>query len=369
MNGLIAHEWIERIGGAERVLDSFAELYPTADLFCLWNDAPDRYGDRVVRESSLARSPMRGRKAAALPTMPAVWNDISRKDKDYDWMLVSSHLFAHHARVPKLDPARKFVYVHTPARYIWTPELDERGNSLAVRAVAPIFKALDGRRGRALQNVAANSSFVSDRIREAWGVESTVIHPPVDVGRLTAADDWGAVLDEHDRLIFDNLPETFILGASRFVPYKRLDVVIDAGDAVGVPVVIAGDGPEEQRLREHALGRSTDTHFVISPSDALLAALMQRALVYVFPPVEDFGIMPVEAMALGTPVVVNAQGGAAESVLDGFTGAHLPDFHPSTLSDAVTRAIAVDPRRAHIRAAEFSERRFAARIQAWTGVA
>ena len=96
MTGLIAHEWIEEVGGAERVLDSFVDMYPEADVYCLWNEAPQRYAQGKVLESPLARTPLRGRKALSLPLMPFVWRDMPRGE--YDWMLVSSHLFAHHAR-------------------------------------------------------------------------------------------------------------------------------------------------------------------------------------------------------------------------------------------------------------------------------
>lgn len=367
VTGLIAHEWIERVGGAERVLDSFADMFPDADMFCLWNDAPGRFGQRNVRESVLARTPMRKKKALALPLMPAVWNDVGDKSKVYDWMLISSHLFAHQARVPKLDPARKFVYVHTPARYIWSPELDGRGDSLLARTAGPALRGLDRRRAQKLEKVAANSEFVRERIQRTWGIDSTIINPPVEVERLQSMGDWAEALGEHERAVLESLPETFVLGASRFVPYKRLDVVIDAGAAAGIPVVIAGSGTTaaENQLIAHAESVGARLHMVRRPSDELMAALMQRALVYVFPPVEDFGIMPVEAMALGTPVVVNAEGGAAESVIDGVTGAHLQSFSPADLRDGIERALAGSADDARSRAEDFSLGRFAVRVSDW----
>ncbi|WNY33457.1 hypothetical protein Q9Q99_15595 [Curtobacterium flaccumfaciens] len=117
----------EAVGGAERVLDAMADEYPDADLFGLWNDAPGRYPGRRVIESALAPTPLRGRKALAVPFLPALWSHGLRDLGLYDWALVSSHLFAHQARVPGVDPERQFTYVHTPARYLWNPELDARG--------------------------------------------------------------------------------------------------------------------------------------------------------------------------------------------------------------------------------------------------
>lgn len=368
MRGLLVHEWIEAVGGAERVLDAMADEYPDADLFGLWNDAPDRYVGRRVIESAIAGTALRGRKALAVPFLPALWSHGLRHLDDYDWAIVSSHLFAHQARVPGVDPAQQFTYVHTPARYLWNPELDARGASAAASIAGPILRAVDRGRARGLRNVAANSRFVQQRIRDSWGVDSVVIHPPVGVERLTAVDDWSDVLGDCDRAVLESLPVGFVLGASRFVPYKRLDVVIEAGRASGRPVVLAGDGPDLERLQDLAQSSGADVRFVVRPSDALLAALLQRAAVYVFPPVEDFGIMPVEAMALGTPVVVNAAGGACDSVEPGRSGIVLDDFADASLRWSVDAAAGLDPAACRQRAEAFSTARFQREITAWTGI-
>lgn len=360
--GLIVHEWIERVGGAEKVLDAFVDEFPDSDLFCLWNDAPGRYRQRVT-ESKLSRGPLRGRKALATPFMPRVWKNL--QNDSYDWMLISSHLFAHQAHLPGLDPARKFVYAHTPARYLWEPELDARGDSMAVRAVAPVLRAIDAKSAHKHRNVAANSGFVRDRIERTWDVEAQVIHPPVDVERLQAISDWRDELTSADAAVIESLPDAYILGASRFVPYKSLDVVIAAGAAAGIPVVIAGGGPDEDRLQAVAADSGADVRFVIRPSDELLAALMQHATAYVFPPVEDFGIMPVEAMALGTPVVVNGAGGASESLAEGKSGVTLSDFSGRSLSEAVSTAAGLDSEACRAQAQAFSEDRFQREIRAW----
>ena len=362
-SGVIVHEWIERIGGAERVLDAFVDMFPGTDVFCLWNEAPDRYPSATVHESVLASTPLRGRKALSVPVLPLVWRGAASVLGEREWALVSSHLFAHHVRVPGVAPERQFSYVYTPARYLWTPELDGRGAALPVRCVAPALRHVDRRRARTLRNVAVVSEFVQERVRRTWGVESTVVHPPVEVSRLQGAD-WADRLTAAERELLESLPEGFLLGASRFVPYKRLDAVLDAGRATGRHVVLAGAGPDEGALRAAAVEKGASATFVIGPSDALLAALMQRAAVYVFPPVEDFGIMPVEAMALGTPVVVNATGGAAESA--GEVGVVVPDLAPETLREGVERAVGVPREACRARAGAFSSERFAREITEWT---
>src|SRR5690606_22739556 len=129
------------------------------------------------------------------------------------------------------------------------------------------------------------------------------------------------VLSEADAAVASALPSAFVLGASRLVPYKRVDAAIIAGEAAGLPAVIAGDGPDRARLAALAARASIPVTFLGRTSDALLRELYRRATVYVFAPIEDFGIMPVEAMAAGTPVIARDIGGAAETVVDGVTGA------------------------------------------------
>jgi glycosyltransferase involved in cell wall biosynthesis len=321
---LLVHEWIEHAGGAEKVLDAFADAYTNADIFCLWNDDPDRYPGREVRESWLARTPLRGHKALSLPTLPLLWRHTSFGD--YDWALISSHLFAHHAAAnPKLRKIPTFVYAHTPARYLWAPDLDERGQRAEVRALAPTLKKFDRALATASTHLAANSEFVRERIQRSWKRDSVVIYPPVDVARISAVGNWATELSPTELLQLAALPEQFLLGASRLVEYKRLDEVILAGELTGLPVVIAGSGPDRLRLEAVAYDKKVDVHFMGRVSDSLLYALYQRAVAYVFPSIEDFGIMPVEAMAAGTPVVATTRGGAAESVLSERTGA-LVDF-------------------------------------------
>jgi glycosyltransferase involved in cell wall biosynthesis len=364
MSGVLVHEWLARRGGSENVLTELAQIFPDAPIVSLWDDAPERFAPGRVTETWLARTPLRRHKALALPLMLETWRRLGSSDAD--WILCSSHLFAHHARFsgPATD-APKFVYTHTPARYIWTPELDDRGDSAVARTISRSLQCVDRRRAQEAHSIAVNSAFVGRRVEKAWDRDSVVIHPPVSV--RTYAENLHDLLTPDEQAVLDALPDTFILGASRFVPYKRLDVAIAAGAAAGVPVVIAGDGPEGPRLR--ALGEEHPglVTFVHHPSTALLNQLYRRALLYVFPPVEDFGIMPVEAMATGTPVIANSIGGGAESVKHGVTGALVDSFEPSALRKAVDIASAARPRDCVSRAWEFDVSVFARKIREWVG--
>jgi glycosyltransferase involved in cell wall biosynthesis len=357
VSGLVVHEWLSPAGGSENVFEAITQVFPDAERWCLWNEAGDRF--QPVNETVLARTPLRGRKALALPFMPSVWRHLP--ERDADWVLASTHLFAHHVRFG--GPARdvpKLVYAHTPARYIWVPELDGRGNSLPARALSAALKPLDRKRAQEPAAIAANSSYIAQRIADTWEREAEVIYPPVAVEGFGIEPELTAA--EQDEL--DALPDDFILGFSRFVPYKRLDAAIAAGRASGMPVVLAGSGPDEERLRDLAAKTYPGgVRFVHHPSTPLLTAIMQRASALVFAPIEDFGIIPVEAMAAGTPVLANAVGGAVESVIDGVTGAHVHDWGSETeLRAAVDKALASSADACRARAREFSGGVFAERI-------
>lgn len=364
MTGLVVHEWAESAGGAEKVVDQFLEAFPDSDLQCLWNDAGERFECAELKESWIASTPLRKSKVAALPFMIPTWRHV-RFEKDYEWLLVSSHLFAHHVwndggRIPK------FVYAHTPARYIWDPELDERGNSIPAKLVASILKPIDRRASRSATSIATNSKFTRQRILRTWQRESTVIYPPVDVTELRSRSCWAdSVSNMAETSILESLPEHFVLGASRFVPYKRLELAIRAGEASGMDVVLAGSGPDLSRLKEIANAAKVPVHFVISPSDSLLRAVMQNATVYVFGAMEDFGIMPVESMALGTPVLVPSVGGATESTEIAGGGIAVSNFEARELKLAIDEALRLDPNEFGEATEVFSAERFRSEIIDW----
>ena len=361
----MAHEWIEAIGGAEVVLKELLEVLPGADVMCLWDDAPGRFG-RDIRESALAETWLRGRKALSLPVMPRAWSTVPLED--YENVVVSSHAFAHHLAGRAAREGRNaHVYVHTPARYIWAPEVEVRGRAAHVRAASIPLKKIDRRATHSGVRYAANSEFIRERIHRSWDRDATVIYPPVDVERIGGVARWRDALSVEEDRIFDTLPsDGYILGASRLVSYKRLDKVIEVGEALGMPVVIAGSGPEEAVLRERGAAAKVPVLFTGRVSDEQLYALYQEASLFVFMPIEDFGIMPVECMATGTPVLVNSVGGAKESVNSIGLGAEADlDASRTELAAAADRALLSTAARRVDAAYEFSRATFQNNVHAW----
>lgn len=361
-SGLIVHEWVERWGGAERVLDAMTDAFPDAGVHVLWNDTPVLDG-RDVTESWIARTSLRNNKVLALPAMLPTWR--MPPPGDPEWMLVSSHLFAHHIKAR--PGVRKFVYAHTPARYIWEPERDHRGNSGWARAASTVLKPVDRRRAAEATSIAVNSRFTGDRVARSWGQSSRVMYPPVETEALLGTDDWRAALTDDEQRQLDALPATYLLGASRMVDYKRLDRVIEIGAEVKLPVVIAGAGPSQVALRSFAAASGADVTFIIAPSDAMIRALYAHALAYVFPAVEDFGIMPVEAMACGTPIIANSVGGVRESV-EAVGGGVICDIERwNDWDELLHQATSLDAEAFRPRTQMFSRSRFISELQEWVG--
>lgn len=343
----IAHEWLDARAGSEKTFEAMASAFPEADLYALSKEPGVAWAvDRDIRTTFLDVAALRRRRALSLPLMPLAWRTVSRRP--YDVVLTSSH-----ACVKGFYPGRAanhFCYVHSPMRYAWYPDLDGR-SALA----GPARRALrwwDRRSADWVDSFAANSNEVAGRIQEVYGREARVIHPPVDTEWFTP----------------DDSPRRHLLAFGRFVAYKRFDLVINVARQLDLPVIIAGSGPLEQDLRRRADGLS-NVEFVIAPSDERVRQLMRGALALLFPGREDFGIIPVEAQACGTPVVALGTGGARDTVRDGRTGILVRDATTEAFLDAIqslTDQPTRDVRGACRKNAEgFAASSFSSAIHAW----
>ncbi|MDG4792868.1 glycosyltransferase [Micromonospora sp. WMMD1082] len=347
----LIHEWFGATGGSEQVFLSMADVVPHADRFVLWKDDDATVG-RDIKESWLARTPLRRSKALALPVMPLTWRTLTRRT--YDVVISSSHAFAHTVKIGDPDRTRHLSYVHSPARYVWSPDLDQRGGNAVLAPMRAVLRAGDRRLGRHVHSYAANSREVRGRIRRFWGRDARVIHPPVAVDYFGAAPPQ--VRDQDRR---------YLLGVGRWIPYKNFDLMIEIAAAAGLPLVIAGGGPEETNLRRLAARVDVPVEFEFRPSRERLRELYWGALALLYPALEDFGMIPVEAQACGTPVVGWARGGLLETVLPEETGLLLNATDPAAYVAPVRRAAQLSGSAPMTNAQRFTSEAFQANIVAW----
>ncbi|WP_065503707.1 glycosyltransferase family 4 protein [Burkholderia stabilis] len=325
----IVHDWLVVPGGAERVLAHMIDCFPQADIYSLVDFLEDRdcLRGRAVRTSFIQKLPFaRKRYRSYLPLFPLAIEQFDLSE--YDVVLSSSYAVAKGV----LSGPDQFhaSYVHSPVRYAWDLQhqyLKEAGlargpKSAIARALLHYIRNWDARSANGVDRVAANSHFIARRIRKAYRRDATVIYPPVDVDHLSLRTDKDA----------------FYLTASRLVPYKRIDLIVEAFSRTPERrLVVIGDGPDMAKIR--ALAGPNVTLLGYQPFDVLHDHL-QRARAFVFAAEEDFGISPVEAQACGTPVIAYGKGGVRESVRAwpgaGATGL----FYRAQTVDALVAALA-----------------------------
>lgn len=356
MSGLaLVHEWLAVRAGSEKTFEAMASAFPSADLYALtWNrDAPFDFGGRPVGTTPIDRSGyLRDHRALALPLMPAAWA-LTARTATYDTVLTSSHAFSR--SFPPARAATHYCYCHAPLRYVWNHSIDVRsrtrlpGTSVAARALAH----LDRRTAATVDHFAANSRAVRERIRRFYGRDATVIYPPVDTDYYTLPP--------------ARSNRTRALAVSRFIPYKRLDIAIEASAIADVPLTVAGSGPDERRLRTLARSLNADVEFEVSPSDTRLRDLYRSSIALIFPANEDFGIVAIEAQACGAPVVALDAGGACDTVDHNRTGLRVAHQSASSFADALSQVAANPPSPLACRtnAERFSRERFIDQLRSW----
>jgi glycosyltransferase involved in cell wall biosynthesis len=346
----IVHEWVQARAGSEQVFEAIAQTFDEADLFALAVNPETllELGGRALRTTWLNHRALRDRRSVTLPLMPLAWRGLGKAK--YDAVISSHHAFAHSNRLA--GDGIHLSYVHAPARYIWSPDIDLRGAASLLAPARALLKQVDLRAVSRVTALAANSSEVAGRIEKYWNREAEIIHPPVAVEYFGLN---AAAAKKHG----------YILGVGRWIPYKELHLVIAAASIAGLPVKIAGRGPDKSRIVAEAERARVPVELIESPSDEQLRDLYQCASALVFPTMEDFGMVPVEAQAAGTPVVALGAGGALDTVIDGVTGVLTASVDPVELAAAIAAAMALKPTDCMRNAENFSRTHFQLKIRDW----
>jgi glycosyltransferase involved in cell wall biosynthesis len=349
----LCHEWLHDRHGSEKTFEQMAKTFPDADLYALTFNPSSGMGfdGRSVATTFLDRAgPLRSRRALLLPLMPLAWRLASRQP--YDVVVSSSHACAK-----GFWPGRRALhlcYCYTPMRYVWLPELDRRRRSGPVSTLGrKVLRRWDLESVKWVDDFAVISTAVKERVERIYSRPARVIHPPVDTEFYTPGSD----ADRKD----------FAVAVSRFVPYKRLDLAVRACRVAGLPLVVAGAGPEEAALRELARDLGAEVEFAIDPADEAIRDLFRSARVCLFPAEEDFGIVAVESQACGTPVVALGRGGSLDTVMHGLTGVHVAEqsVHELTAGiDAVVQG-GFSPQDCRGNAERFSIHRFRQELRDW----
>jgi glycosyltransferase involved in cell wall biosynthesis len=308
----LVHDWLTGMRGGEKVLDALCERYPSAPLWTLLHcpgEVSDAIEARTIHTSWLQHMPLaRSRYRNYLPLFP-LFAELN-KAESAELVISTSHAVAK-AMVTRTDHRKPFhvCYIHTPMRYVWDMFDEYFGPSrvgafssrFIFRPIARFLQGYDKRTANRVDLFLANSRYVADRVRRIYGREAIVVAPPVDTERFLA---------------LQREPEDWYLVVSAMVPYKRVDHAIRACARMNRHIKIVGKGPEMDALKRLAKEAGADAEFIGFASDEDLGNYYRRARALLFPGVEDFGIVPVEAIACGCPVIALGVGGILDSMTD-----------------------------------------------------
>lgn len=345
-------DWLTTAGGAERALAELSVLWPASPVYTTVARIPL---PNVLRNADVRRSKLQriyrviGKHQLLLPWMPRAMEDADLSG--YDVIVSSSHAVGKGIIPP--SGSIHVCYCHTPMRYAWEMEnqyLEDfhvpRIFRAAVKRQLVKLRRWDLSTAKRVDAFIANSSETSARIERIYGRSSVVIPPPA-----------------HDRFFLADIrrPRTGFLAVGRLVPYKRFDVLIGCANALRLPLVIAGSGQEEKRLRAMA---GPTVEFRGRVSDEALPSLYASAKAVLFPAHEDAGIVPIEAQACGTPVIAYGKGGVRDTVIEGKTGLFFGEQSEESLAGAIRGFPAASFDHAEIRrhAGQFAAERFREKV-------
>ncbi len=356
----VVHDWLVTFGGAERVLQQILGLFPQADLFvlCDFFSDPQRANifGKKAKTSFIQRLPFAKTKYRFyLPLMPLAIESFDLSG--YDLIISSSHAVAR--GVITAADQMHIAYINNTMVYAWDmyhhylrgAGLHRGPAGLAAKLIMHYIRTWDSASAHRVDHYIANSEYMARRLEKLYRRPSTVIYPPVDVNKFELYPD----------------KEDYYIVVSRLVPFKRIDVVVEAFNRMpDKKLLILGDGPEMKKLRAAALANIT---FLGFSNPKTVREYIKQSRAFLFPSEEPFGIAAVEAQACGTPVIAYDKGASREIIIDGETGIFFDRQHPVSLVEAVNRFERLrghfDPERIRENAMRFSTETFRDQLTAY----
>lgn len=324
MKVALVHDYLNQYGGAERVLEAFCEMFPDAPIYTLVYDAKltgFAFEGRKIKTSFLQKVPLAASQHRYFPVfMPYAVEQLDMSD--YDLVLSDSGSYAK--GVITRPGTLHISYCHTPHRYAWDNShklVGGFGYPRIIKALSPFFmtyvRMWDTAASLRVDAFIANSEFVAKRIKKYYGRDSEVICPPLNTERFAPGE-----------------TSDYFLMVGRMVPYKKFDLAIEVFNRLGMKLKIVGDGPERKKLEKRA---TSNIEFVGLVSEPYLAEYYAHAQALLFPQEEDFGVVAVECMASGTPVIAYRGGGALEIIKEGEDGIFFDEQTKDSLVGAIAK--------------------------------
>lgn len=353
MKVALVHDYLNQHGGAERVLEVFMDMFPNAPIYTIiadLNKMPDRYRHRDIRTTFIQKLPFSKqhyKKMLGLFPLAVEQMDL----RGYDLVISSSSAFVK-GIITTPDQVH-VCYCHTPMRYVWDlyhQYMQEIGNPIFRLALPHILHKVrlwDQVSSQRPDYYISNSHNVSRRIRKYYHRDSLVIHPPVTFQQKTSSQ----------------VDDGYFLIVSRLLPYKKIDLVIEAFNRLKQPLVIIGDGYDKPRLEKLA---GSTVQLLGYQSDEVIRDYYSRSTGFILAGEEDFGITPLEAQSFGKPVIAFGKGGALETVIEGETGLFFREATVESLLESLQRFNShyFDPQKIQEHAASFGVERFKTQILA-----
>ncbi len=329
MKTAIVHDWSTGYAGSERCVESFTNLFPDADTFMLFDFLTEEerkiiFKDKPPRTSFIQKLPFaKNHHRKLLPFCPFAIEQFDLSE--YDLVISSSHAVAK--GVLTNQNQLHICYCHTPIRYAWDlthqylreSNLSSGLSGTFAKWILHYIRMWDTATANRPDHFIANSNYIAKRIKKIYNRESTVINPPVDIDRFECCAE----------------KENYYLTASRFVPYKRIDIIAEAFSMMpDKKLIIVGDGPDEEKIRRKAGNNIEFTGFL---NGEKYKNYMKKAKGFIFAAEEDFGIVVIEALASGTPVIALNKGGVSETIQDGVNGILFNEQKPELIKQAVEK--------------------------------